>query len=52
MPAATSAPKATTRMISVSGTETAPALERSFAKAESIAFAVLASPNSPMKNPG
>ena len=48
MPAATSAPNAMTRMTSVSGIESAPALLRSFANAVSVAFAALASPNSPM----
>src|SRR5437588_5747746 len=52
MPAATSAPNATTRMISVSGMENTPALLRSFAKAVSTALAALASPNSPTKKAG
>jgi hypothetical protein len=52
MPAATSAPNATTRMISVSGMENTPALLRSFANAVSTAFAALAPPNSPMKKAG
>ena len=41
MPAATSAPKATTRMISVSGTENSPAFFRSSKKPASTAFPVL-----------
>ena len=52
MPAATSAPKATTRMISVSGIENTPALLRSCAKAVLTALAALAPPNSPTKKPG
>ena len=47
MPAATSAPKATTRMISVSGTENSPAFFRSSKKPASTAFPVLV-PNDPM----
>ena len=52
MPAATSAPNAMTRMISVSGIEKTPALLRSFAKAMLTALAALAPPNSPTKKPG
>ena len=47
MPAATSAPNATSRMISVSGTEKSPAFFRSSKKAVWTAFPVL-SPNDPM----
>ena len=51
MPAATSAPKATTRMIRVSGTENSPAFLRSSKKPASTAFPVLV-PNDPMKKSG
>ena len=47
MPAATSAPKATTRMIRVSGTENSPAFFRSSKKPAWTAFPVLV-PNDPM----
>ena len=52
IPAATSAPNAATRMISVSGIEYTPALFRSSANALSTPFAALAPPNSPTKNEG
>ena len=52
MPAATRLPKTTTRMISVTGSESMPAFARSSRKAPSICLSVLASPNSPTKYPG
>ena len=52
MPAAMSAPKASTRMTSVTGRERTPAFPRSSANACSTPFAALASPNSPMKSCG
>ena len=51
MPAATSAPNASTRMISVIGSESSPAFPRSSPYAVSTSFCALASPNSPMKKP-
>ena len=45
MPAATSAPNATTRIASVTGSENNPAFSRSSANAVSIPFSALASPN-------
>ena len=52
MPAATSAPNASTRIASVIGSDRAPALPRSSPYAVSTALTPLASPNSPMKKPG
>ena len=52
MPAATSAPNATRRMISVIGTENRPAFFRSSPNEPSIAWSALASPNDPTKNSG
>ena len=52
MPAATSAPNATTRMISVIGSENSPAFSRSSANTVSNALTALALPNSPMKSCG
>ena len=51
MPAATSAPKATRRMISVSGIEKAPAFSRSSMNAAKSALLVL-SPKDPMVKSG
>ena len=52
MPAAISAPKATTRMTSVTGRDRTPAFPRSSSNAVSTALAALAYPNSPMKSCG
>ena len=52
MPAATSAPNAMSRMISVIGTESVPRLAEILPERAVIAFGALASPISPMKKPG
>src|SRR5918995_3358075 len=51
IPAATTAPKATSRMISVTGTENSPAFFRSSVNVANSAFSVL-SPNEPTKKSG
>ena len=52
IPAATSVPKATRRMTSVTGSDSSPALPRSSPYAVTRASTLLASPNSPMKSCG
>ena len=52
MPAATSAPKATTRTTIVTGSERSPARARSSLTTSVISLSALASPNAPMKSSG